>query len=135
MLFVPFVRVSLLTMAARQIYEIMHLQRSHSSPYARDSGRPKVDSILKVQMCSPARSKIQDNLIIGLTICNLRPVTMIEGRRFQELMEYYEPGCTVPLRKHLSKLMFDQITSGKALLTKTSIRSILTLPHNRYMDK
>ena len=41
---------------------------------------------------------------------------MVEGQGFQELMEYYEPGYTVPSRKHISKLMFDWYTSGKALL-------------------
>ena len=41
---------------------------------------------------------------------------MVEGRGFHKLMEYCEPGCTVPLRKHISKLMFDQFVSGKTLL-------------------
>ena len=41
---------------------------------------------------------------------------MVEGQGFQELMEYCELGYTVPSWKHISKLMFDQYTSGKALL-------------------
>ena len=41
---------------------------------------------------------------------------MVEGRGFQELMECCEPGYTVPSQKHISKLMFDGYTSGKALL-------------------
>ena len=56
-----------------------HLQRSHSAVYAHDSGQPKIDSIMKVQKCSPARAKILDNLIVGLTIHNLRPARMVEG--------------------------------------------------------
>ncbi|XP_065892775.1 E3 SUMO-protein ligase ZBED1-like [Dysidea avara] len=94
-----------------------HLQRSHSAVYTRDSGQPKIDSIMKVQKCSPARAKILDNLIVGLTVHDLRPARMVEGWGFQELMEYCEPGYTVPSRKHISKLMFDRYTSGKALLT------------------
>jgi len=94
-----------------------HLQRSHSAVYVRDSGQPKIDSIMKVQKCSPTHAKILDNLMVRLTVRDLQPVRMVEGCGFQELMEYCEPGYTVPSRKHLSKLMFDRYTSGKALLT------------------
>ena len=73
-----------------------HLQGSHSAVYAHDSGQPKIDSIMKAQKCSPARAKILDNLIVGLTVHNLRPARMVEGREFQELMEYCEPEYTVP---------------------------------------
>ena len=93
-----------------------HLQRSHSAVYAHDSGQPKIDSIMKVQKCSPARAKILDNMIVGLTVHDLRPARMVEGRGFQELMEFCEPGYTVPSRKYISKLMFDRYTSGKTLL-------------------
>ena len=41
---------------------------------------------------------------------------MVEGRGFRELMEYCEPGYTVPSRKHISKLMFDRFVRGKTLL-------------------
>ena len=85
--------------------------------YACDSGQPKIDSIMKVQKCSPACTKILHNLIAGLTVHDLRPARMVEGRGFQELLEYCEPGYTVPSQKHISKLVFNRYTSGKALLT------------------
>ena len=77
-----------------------HLQRSHSAVYARDSGQPKIDSIMKVQKCSPVHAKILDNLIIGLTVLDLRPVKMVEGCRFQELMEY----CELDTLYHLANI-------------------------------
>ena len=80
-----------------------HLQRSHSAVYGHDSGQPKINSIMKVQKCSPTHAKIQDNLIVGLTVHDLRPVKMVEGCGFQELMEYCEPDTLY----HISKLMFD----------------------------
>jgi len=67
-----------------------HLQRSHFAVYAHDSGQPKIDSLMKVQKCSPAQGNILDNLMVGLTVHDLRPTRMIEGLGFQELMEYYE---------------------------------------------
>jgi len=80
--------------------------------YTRDCGEPKIDSIMKVQKCSPARAKIPDNLIVGLIVCDL----WVERHGFQELMEYCEPGNTAISQKHISKLMFDRYTSEKALL-------------------
>ena len=71
---------------------------------------------MKAQKCNPARAKILDNLIVVLTDHNLLPMRMVEGRGFQELMEYCEPGYTVPSQKHISKLVFNQYISGKALL-------------------
>ena len=77
---------------------------------------PKIDSEMKVQKVSPAQTKTLDNLIIGLTIHNLRPAQRVERLGFQQLIEYCEPGYTVPSRKHISTLMFDRYANGKALL-------------------
>ena len=43
-----------------------HLQRSHSAIYTHDSGQSKIDSIMKVQKCSPARAKILDNMLFTI---------------------------------------------------------------------
>ena len=93
-----------------------HLQRSHAAIYAHDSEQPKIDLLMKVKKCSTAHARILDNMIVGLTVYDLRPARMVEGRGFRELMEYCEPGYTVPSRKHISKLMYDRFVSGKELL-------------------
>ena len=96
-----------------------HLQRSHAAVYAHDSEQPKIDSLIKVKKCSPVRARMLDNMIVGVTVHDLRPARMIEGRGFHELMEYCEacePGYIVPSRKHISKLMFDRFVRGKTLL-------------------
>ena len=93
-----------------------HLQRSHAAVYAHDSEQPKIDSLIKAKKCSPARARMLDSMIVGMTVHDLQPARMVEGRRFCELMEYCEPGYTVPSRKHISKLMFDRFVRGKTLL-------------------
>ena len=96
-----------------------HLQRSHAAVYAHDSEQPKIDSLIKVKKCSPVRARMLDNMIVRVTVHDLRPARMVEGRGFHELMEYCEacePGYTVPSRKHISKLMFDRFVRGKTLL-------------------
>ena len=75
-----------------------HLQRSHAAVYAHDSEQPKIDSLIKVKKCSPARAR----MIVGMTVHDYD-----QHEWLKDLMEYCEPGYTVPLRKHISKLMFD----------------------------
>ena len=84
-----------------------HLQRSHSAIYVHDTGQPKIDSVIEVQKVGTAQAMTLDNLIAGLTIHDLRPAQMVEGLRFQQIMEYCKPGYTVSSRKHISTLMFD----------------------------
>ena len=88
-----------------------HLQRSHGAMYvpesAGSSGQKKIESVLKVQKCSAERTKILDNLIIGLTVQDLRPIRIVEGKGFRKLMEYCEPGYTILSRKHLSTMMLE----------------------------
>ena len=54
-----------------------HLQRRHGTMYVPESvgssGQKKIESVLKVQKCSVEQTKILDNLIVGLTVQDLRP--------------------------------------------------------------
>ena len=63
-----------------------HLQRSHGAMYvpesAGSSGQKKIESVLKVQKYSAERTKILDNLIVGLTVQDLRPMRIVEGKGF-----------------------------------------------------
>ena len=43
---------------------------------------PKIHSIMKVQKCSSAPAKIQDNKIVGLSLYDLQPARMVEGQGF-----------------------------------------------------
>ena len=82
------------------------------------SGQKKIESVLKVQKCSAERTKILDNLIVGLTVQDLRPMRIVEGKGFRKLMEYCEPGYTILSRKHLSTMMLERFVKGKALLAE-----------------
>ena len=101
-----------------------HLQRTHGAIYfpefesAGCSGQKKIESALKVQRCSAERTRILDNLIVGLAVKDLRPTRIVEGEGFRKLMEYCEPGYTVLSRKHFGKLILEQYMKGKALLAE-----------------
>ena len=65
-----------------------HLQMSHGTMYvpesAGSSGQKKIESVLKVQKCSAERTKMLDNLVVGLTVQNLRPMQIVEGKGFKK---------------------------------------------------
>ena len=85
---------------------------------AGSSGQKKVQSVLKVQKCSAERTKILDNLIVGLAVQDLRPTRIVEGKGFQKLMEYCELGYTILSQKHLSTMILEQFVKGRALLAE-----------------
>ena len=99
-----------------------HLQRTHGAMYVPEctdsSGQKKIESVLTVRKCSAERTKILDNLIVRLTVQDLRPTRIVEGEGFQKLMEYCEPGYTILSQKHLNKVMLERFMVGKALLAE-----------------
>ena len=76
-----------------------HLQRSHGTTYVPEcigsSGQKKIKSVLAVRKCSAEWTKILDNLIVRLTVQDLRPTRIVEGEGFQKLMEYCERGYMI----------------------------------------
>ena len=47
---------------------------------------------------------------------DLRPVRVVEGHGFKDLMHYLEPGYTIPSRKHFTKLLRHKHSLGKERL-------------------
>ena len=47
---------------------------------------------------------------------DLRPVRVVEGHGFKDLMHYLEPGYTIPSRKHFTKLLRHKHLLGKEKL-------------------
>ena len=103
-----------------------HFQRSHGAMYvpesAGSSGQKKIESVLKVQKCSAERTKILDNLIIGLTVRGSRPTRIVEGKGFQKLMEYCEPGYTTKA---------SQYNDVRVICERKSATSVIVHTYNR----
>ena len=99
-----------------------HLQRSHGALHVPESvgssGQKKIESVLRIQKCSAERTKILDNLIIGLTVQDLKPTRIVKGKGFRKLMEYCEPGYTMLLQRHLSTMMLERFVKGRTLLAE-----------------
>ena len=50
-------------------------------------------------------------------ISNMRPIQMVEGEGFRELLSYFEPGYTIPSRKYFSSNIQHKHVLGKQKLS------------------
>ena len=56
-------------------------------------------------VCSQARSKAITELVAGVIIKDLRPISFVDGEGFQKLMKYVEPGYCLPSVTYFTKLI------------------------------
>ena len=64
-----------------------------------------LDTAVKPRYCSESRAKEISERILLMIALDLRPVRVVEGHGFKDLMHYLKPGYTIPSRKHFTKLL------------------------------
>ena len=90
-----------------------HLKRCHSTAFseAKDiidisfstkGKKTKLDRFTHSIVCSQARSKAITELVAGVIIKDLRPISFVDGQRFQK---YIEPGYCLPSAAYFTKLI------------------------------
>ena len=86
-----------------------HLTSQHSSVYKSDKAKQtSFLEFIKHSRCSEACAKEITNLIVNMVILNMRPLRVVEGTGFLQLMNYVEPSYKVPSAMHISKLIHQQ---------------------------
>lgn len=83
-----------------------HLASQHPLDYKKDAA--KQTSLLdfsKRSRCSEARAKQITELITDMVILDMRPLRLVEGAGFLQLMNYLEPAYKVPSAMHISTLV------------------------------
>ena len=94
-----------------------HLVSKHSELYEhkkkKDSeDQTRIDSFVSKSQCSASRAKeITDKIAIMIAL-DIRPISIIEGPGFTSLMQFLEPGYTIPSRKYLSKILKQKHEDG-----------------------
>ena len=68
--------------------------------------------------CSTERAAIVSNLVAGVIIKDLRPINMVNGAGFQQLMAYLEPAYRLPSDTHFTHLIERIYASVKAEVVK-----------------
>ena len=72
----------------------------------------RIDSFVSKNQCSASRAKeITDKIAIMIAL-DKRPISIIEGPGFTSLMQFLEPGYTIPSRKYLSKILKQKHEDG-----------------------
>ena len=64
-----------------------------------------MDIYRKKRSCSNERAAAISNLIAGMIVKDLRPINVVNGKGFQELMSYLEPGYKLPSDTHFTNLI------------------------------
>ena len=92
----------------------VHLQAKHSLIY--ETPKPKEDlpstskqtslcGFSKPQHCTEARASAITKRIATMIAIDLRPIRVVEGEGFQNLVNYLEPGYEVPCRKSITSII------------------------------
>ena len=86
---------------------INHIQAKHRSAYqesfqstSSSSTRQATLSLVN-KKCSPAHSKEIDELVSDFIAKDLRPIAIVDGPGFKNLVHFLEPGYKVPSRTHV----------------------------------
>ena len=83
-----------------------HLLVQHRSDYKQeDKKQSTLFDFAKRSKCSVARSKEITNLITEMIYSDLRPLRLVEGKGFVNLLNFLEPGCKIPSAAHFSTLV------------------------------
>ena len=84
-----------------------HLERLHSQVYKSSSKQTdsKQTTIIGLQRCTERRAKAVSDMILNMIIKDIRPIAIVEGEGFQEMMRLVESGYKVPSRKYFTKLL------------------------------
>ena len=79
--------------------------KAQSKGEERSSKQGTLDAVVKSHYCSEAKAKVITDKILMMIALDLRPVRVVEGQGFKDLMKHVEPGYTVPSRKHIGTLL------------------------------
>ena len=87
----------------------VHLTSKHSLLYAHEAKSKSkqicLDSYTKQQQYTETRANAITDRIVCMIALDLKPIRMVEGEGFLELLHYLEPGYKVPCRKFITKMV------------------------------
>ena len=93
-----------------------HFKRRHSTAFSEATDiidisfstkgkQTKLDRFTHSIVCSQARSKAITELVAGVIIKDLRPISFVDREGFQKLMKYVEPSYCLPSATYFTQLI------------------------------
>ena len=80
--------------------------------------QPKIDSFTVTRSCSADRANHLNKLISKMIVEDLRPVSIVDGNGFRELMGFCEPGYNLPHRTFFTSQLEQMFVSLKSNVKK-----------------
>ena len=102
----------------------LHLSAKHPEEYRRAFGGPSSSAkqatlTTMVRKCSPERAATITKLIAEFVARDLRPLSVVSGDGFRQLLNTIEPGYQVPSHTHITKICRQIFQTTKEELRKT----------------
>ena len=110
---------------------LSHLQAKHPEEYKRctptqDRSTGRQTSLTSVlRACSPQRAAAITDRIAEFVARDLRPLSIVDGAGFRQLVNYLEPGYKIPSRTHVTSICRKKFISLKEELLAT----LATVPY------
>ena len=84
-----------------------HLKRKHPADNPTEDGykQRKLDVFAKKRSCSSERVGAISEQIVMMIVKDLRPISIVNGKGFQQLIRFLEPDYRLPLATHLTHLI------------------------------
>ncbi len=82
-----------------------HLNHTHPLHYQTAPKQATLGTFAKHRRCPEGRAKEITEFIVKVVALDLRPLRLVEGRGFCELLAFFEPGCNPPTAAHISALV------------------------------
>ena len=99
---------------------LQHLKRKHPCEYIdkpeEKQKQKKLDIFAKKCACSAERAGVISDRIPNVIIKDLRPISIVSGQGFQELISFLEPGYRLPSHMHFTNLIERKYASVKQKL-------------------
>lgn len=86
------------------------------------------DYIQKKQTCTPQQATALTQSVLKMIIKDMRPISIVDGEGFQEMIHDFNQEYILPSRTHFTKLMEDKYN---ATHLKVGLYLFLALSHSR----
>jgi zinc finger BED domain-containing protein 1 (E3 SUMO-protein ligase ZBED1) len=110
-----------------------HLVNQHALEYNKTSTTGNKQTLMTSFVrgtCDSARSGKITNLIADLICRDLRPISIVNGGGFRDLLQYLEPGYKIPSHTHMASIIAQKHEVGieklKVILSKYSPLALTT---------
>jgi hypothetical protein len=90
----------------------------YSGQQPLEKKQPKIDSFTVTRSCSADRANHLNKLISKMIVEDLRPVSIVDGNGFRELMGFCEPGYNLPHRTFFTSQLEQMFVSLKSSVKK-----------------